>query len=263
MIMLYDDTDTFSLVLSVLRKQAQRLCNRYGIRSRTNEKPGLHLPYDHPALEAIRSHVQKQIRSMAVHPRLVANFDQVWVTWYRPQKKTLMKDSSARGLKDPLMKSLLLRQIRHGLERVLDLPMTEGDPSAPKPLESRLNRVQGGPAASAAVEGWRNPRTLTTLSFIDGHIARGFVTVKEIPENTRTKLNKELSRWLYIEKGLGRTHIWNQETLILYLAHLSKDNLFATKVVLSVLYTGKVHKRRTPRDRLHNSSRTGLPYTFV
>ena len=53
--------------------------------------------------------------------------------------------------------------------------------------------IQGGPAGSAPVSNWRVPRTLATTSWIDGHISRGYVTVKSgtISEQDRRALNKD------------------------------------------------------------------------
>jgi hypothetical protein len=57
-----------------------------------------------------------------------------------------------------------MRQIRHNLERALDLPLTETDPKAGtfrhEPSQPMLTGMH---AASCTVDGWRNPRTLTTL----------------------------------------------------------------------------------------------------
>ena len=53
--------------------------------------------------------------------------------------------------------------------------------------------VQGGPTANVAIESWRQPHTLTTLSWVTGELGRGFVTCKDdyLSEKTRSELNKD------------------------------------------------------------------------
>jgi len=45
------------------RDQAQRLANMFGFGPISNEKPGSHLPFDVPELEAVRTYIQNQVRS--------------------------------------------------------------------------------------------------------------------------------------------------------------------------------------------------------
>lgn len=58
---------------------------------------------------------------------------------------------------------------------------------------SQRHQSRVGPAGSAPVSNWRVPRTLATTSWIDGHISRGYVTVKSgtISEQDRRALNKD------------------------------------------------------------------------
>ena len=58
---------------TMLRKQAERLCNAFGIISRVNEKPGAHLPYSHPKLEAVRVKVQRATQQGKATIRLMQN----------------------------------------------------------------------------------------------------------------------------------------------------------------------------------------------
>lgn len=203
------------------------MCNQFGIVNKSTEKPGAHLPYSHPSLEAVRTHVKTLVHQKKIHERLIANFDQVWSLRFRPNRKSLMKESSLRGVvKDPLIKSALMRKIRHCLERSLDLPFSETDPSGRGPHELRAPRVTGGAAASAFVdEEWRVPRTVCTLSFSDGHIGRSYITVREgtMSEDVRGKLNTELSRYLFIDQPQPRSHVWTQETFVSYLSFLAEE----------------------------------------
>lgn len=209
-----------------LRKQAQRLCNKFGLVMRSNEKPGAHLPFDHPSLEAVRTYIRAMIEEKKVNARLCANFDQVWSTRYRPKKKVLIKEASARGqVKDPLCKSMCMRKIRHSLERTLDLAFTEPDPSEPKPPLLKDPKVTGGVAASACVEEWRAPRTVCTLSYMDGHVGRSFLTLRvgSMPEDTRRKLNEQLSKYLVIDEFQQKSHVWNAVTFVRYLQFLAEE----------------------------------------
>lgn len=81
-----------------------------------------------------------------VHPRLVCNFDQVWSLMFRPQKKTLQRTNQTVSLLDPLMKSKYLRQLRHNVERSLDLPLTEGDPKCQVKEQPTMPVLQGSTA---------------------------------------------------------------------------------------------------------------------
>ena len=160
------------------RRQSRRLCNAFGLSLRSNEKPGLHLPFSSPALEAVRTQIHQWISEKHIHPRLICNFDQVWTTRFRPARKTRMKEASLRGCqKDPLLRSNMLRKMRRALERSLGVPHTE-DPNEP----SRNGPcVQGGIAANSCVEDWRAPRTLTTLSWSDGFVGRAFLPCVRAP----------------------------------------------------------------------------------
>ena len=110
----------------------------------------------------------------------------MWSLLYRPASSSLTK----RDKVDPIAKQTSLRRIRHLVERNLGLAITE--PMEKDPSEIHSVRVAGGPTASCPVEGWRTPRTLTTLSWCDGTLSRGFVTCREdsITEDQRHQANK-------------------------------------------------------------------------
>ena len=75
-------------------------------------------------------------------------------------------------------------------------------------------QVSGGAAASCMVESWRLPRSVTTLSFVDGYMGRGYITVRvgSLPEHKRSKLNRELN-----------SHVWSETTFVNYLSFLAED----------------------------------------
>ena len=121
---------------------------------KSNPKPGKHLPFHHPQQEFLRNWIHLQLGHGVFHPRLVCNFDQVWCTLYAPKTTTLqVQDKVAQ-------KSRSMRALRHCLERALQLDHTE---SFEEPNIGTLKpKIQGGSAASACVDQWRTPRTLTT-----------------------------------------------------------------------------------------------------
>lgn len=210
-----------------MRKRARRLCNTFGITSRANPKPGSHLPFDHPSLERVRLYVTQEASKRGIHERLIGNFDQVWCTDYRPSPKVLGKPATWRNIqKDPLARSKYLRTVRHNIERSLDMTLTEPDPGAKKVKDGpSMPVVTGGPASWATVEAWRSPRTLTTLSFVDGWVGRAFITFRQgdISDASRDKLNQELGRYIHISQGQARSHIWNESTLMVYLDFLAEE----------------------------------------
>ncbi|CAK9044101.1 Malate dehydrogenase 2 [Durusdinium trenchii] len=202
-----------------LKKHAQRLCRKCGILLTQNSKPGRHLPFHHPQMEKVRTWVNYQIASGAVNGQLLANFDQVWSLLYRPASRTLRQSSS---VPDPHSKELSLRKIRHCIQRVMDLPLTES--FEPKPSDG-IRQVQGGPAGHSPVESYRIPRTLTTLSWADGAMGRGFVTCKSdhMSEKDRNQANQELAKWLYIAPLQSKTHIWSSETMLTFLDFMAGE----------------------------------------
>ncbi len=206
------------------RKRARRLCTKFGLRPKLNQKPGSHLEWSHPSLEHLRSYIRNEAQCRNVHPRLIINFDQVWTTRYRPAKTSLQKTSAAGSQLDGAALDSRLKRLRHQVERVLDLEFSDEYPCS-KSSTMPLPEVQGGPAAVAMIDDWRSPRTLTTCSFIDGHIARGYVTCRKgsISNNVREWANSHLKRWLYVAEPQQQSHIWNESSLIQYLQFLAGE----------------------------------------
>ena len=147
-----------------------------------------------------RNWINLQLQAAEYHPQLCCNFDQVWSLMYAPKKRTLQLRES--GTVDDLSRSRSMRAIRHILERALDVPYTESmvkddNPCPPKP------KVQGGASATGSVEMWRVPRTLTTLSWRDGTLGRGFITCRD---DTLTSAQRDLAnqargifRWVFFK----------------------------------------------------------------
>ena len=179
-----------------------------------NTKPGKHLPPEHPQMQKVRSWLQAQIHSGRCHGQLLCNFDQVWTLMFRPAKSLLNQRDSV----DELSSSCSLKRLRHCLERCLDLPFTD---EVEVQREVHRPRIQGGPGASGSVEQWRAPHTLTTVSWADGTMTRGFVTIKReyLSESQRELINK--------------------------------DFVFSTCSKVSVILHTYTHRMMCPRLRLH------------
>ncbi len=169
------------------------MCNRCSIVLRANTKPGKHLEFSHPAMQAFRQHVSMLVSEHKADPRLLCNFDQVWSMNFRPRPRTLQK---VEGRGDPMFsKRPSLKKVQHCFERCLERPFSnalvkdcDDAPVLPPP------GLTGGRAANVAVESYRLPHTLTSLSWSDGHVGRGFITCNEehITENQRQALNQDL-----------------------------------------------------------------------
>lgn len=82
--------------------------------------------------------------------------------------------------------------------------------------------------ANFGVEGYRLPHTTTTLSWCDGKVGRGFITIRgdHLGEQKREELNKdcsfsaspcrglqELEEWIYIGALTHRSHFWTSATM--------------------------------------------------
>ncbi|CAK9110536.1 Helicase ATP-binding domain-containing protein [Durusdinium trenchii] len=124
-----------------------------------------------------------------------------------------------------------MRVIRHNLERVLCLPITEQDPTAlVEKTSMKAPQVSGGAAASCMVESWRLPRSVTTLSFMDGHMGRGYITVRvgSLPEHKRSKLNRELNKFEFRTRRAQLGLSASARGIVMYdqaSAHMSKSFL--------------------------------------
>ena len=112
---------------------------------------------------------------------------------WRPRKQCLQQKSCDEHGQDAIRKSMSLRRARHCIERFLHRPLTEPMDSRNEPCQVKNARVQGGAAGSIPVESFRQPHTLTTLSWSDGELGRGFITCKEdnLSERQRAAPNQE------------------------------------------------------------------------
>eukprot|EP00435_Cladocopium_sp_Y103_P047719 s1634_g14.t1 len=124
--------------------------------------------------------------------QLVANFDQIWSLCYSPATRTLVQKPKAP---DDLARKMSLRRVRHCIERVLGKEYTENMDDSREVVvpEGQGGRIQGGTAAYSPVDGYRIPRTLTSLSWADGTLGRGYVCCRAdcITEQQRSEANKD------------------------------------------------------------------------
>ena len=144
----------------------------------------------HPAVCNVKEWVAFQIAKGRYNPRMVGNFDQVWCLNYRPKKSILSKFE----VRDELSRQPANRKLRHLMERALQRPFTE-TLEQKSHAEERLTRLQGGSASHTPPDLFRVPHTLTTLSWRDGCVGRGFITIRDdaMSNKCREQLNQELS----------------------------------------------------------------------
>ena len=182
-----------------LRKTAQRLCDRIGVAVCQNNKPGKHLPFSHPSLQKVREWLKLEVASNRVHPRLLGNFDQVWSVTYQPRRSTLQSQhrrlSLPSGGVDPCAKSMHQRRLRHFIERSMGMNLTEqfGENGETDESPIPFAQIAGGFAGHTPVDAWRVPHTLTTFSWCDGTLSRGFITCCSdyMGESQRKLLNED------------------------------------------------------------------------
>lgn len=145
-----------------------------------------------------REWINIKLQSSEFHPQLCCNFDQVWSLLYAPKKSTLQMK---KGPVDELAKSRSMRAIRHVLERSLDIPYTESLVKDDNPCPHKPT-ITGGASATGSVEMWRVPRTVTTLSWRDGVVGRGFITCRDdsLTSAQRDLVNQArgIVRWVFL-----------------------------------------------------------------
>lgn len=206
----------------LLRRYARRIANKCGFVLMQNSKPGRHIPFDHPALVHMREWLSLQISSGRINERLIANFDQTWSLNFVPARSSLNQRPVERDMQ---ALSTHRKHLRHVIERALGMEFTDSQRADSSEANVRVRSLTGGQAAMGPVEAWRQPHTLTTLSWVDGTVGRGWVTVKSdyLSEKQRRELNEELECWLQIGPLQGRTHIWCADTFLEYMEFLTGE----------------------------------------
>lgn len=164
-----------------------------------NNKPGKHLPFSHPSLVKVREWLKLEVGSGRAHARLLGNFDQVWSVTFQPNRRTLQSQhrrlTLASGGMDPCARSMHQRRLRRFIERSMGLNLTEqfGENGESDEGPIGFAQISGGFAGHTPVDGWRVPHTLTTFSWSDGTLSRGFITCCSdyMGESQRQQLNQD------------------------------------------------------------------------
>ena len=196
-----------------------------GLKSHSSSVPARHLDADHPQVEAVKLFVERCGHTHNVHKRLVANFDQVWTTLYEHSKKVIYKpEENAGEHKSPHKPSM--QKMISSIRVALGIEDGKGLWEQPEAVEKTYNAkkpVLNAAANISPIEGWRFPRTTTTLSWADGDLGASWITVKDgaAPEHIIKKLNEEMSGLLHIHCQDSKTHMWSSSTMLHYLEFLS------------------------------------------
>ena len=202
----------------------QRLCLKLGLAGARITKQSRHLSYDHPSMKQIREWVSVTTASQEVDARLMCHFDQVWSLHCEPPSRVLWKDQANQGkLFDPKRKQKreqeMIRTIKEALGHGTSDLMQKKDT---RPKEPCLNAQ----STLLPLDNARLARTVTTLSWADGSMGRGYVTApsKTIPDAVAEAMNEKLKGILYIARGHeSKTHMWNGDTLSHYLTFLKEE----------------------------------------
>lgn len=209
-----------------LRMQTYRLCNRVGLKSHSSLAPARHLDYEHPQVQAVRTFIAQCEEQHNINKRLIANFDQVWTTTYRHQRRVLHKEVEACGKHTDVQKpsiQKMMKAIRIGL-RVENGELELEDESTEQVQGYSIQHPSlNAPANVSPIENWRFPRTTTTLSWSDGELGASWITVKDgtAPDDMIRKLNEELAGILEIHTQDSKSHMWSSGTMLSYLQFLS------------------------------------------
>lgn len=188
--------------------------------------PARHLDSSHPQVEAVKAFVARCTETHGVDRRLIANFDQVWTVNFNHSKHVIHKPEERVGDQKPKYKpsmEKMLASIRQALMLESDESDNVPDASTKKKTYVPQRPVLDAQACISPIEGWRFPRTTTTLSWSDGELGSSWITVKEgsAPEEVIKKLNEEMAGLLTIHVQDSKTHMWNGSTMLDYLQFLS------------------------------------------
>lgn len=146
-------------------------------------------------MKSVRWWVRNCTETHGVHPRLIANFDQVCTTHFEHAKKGLFKHSSKRGqLADPLSLKPSTKLILSKLHQAMNCPQLQEEQSDDvKPYEPKKPELNAE-GHICNVEYYRLARTTTTLSWNDGTMGAAYVTARSsnMPQKVVDEINSEL-----------------------------------------------------------------------
>lgn len=150
------------------------MCNKLGIRSASVAKQSSHLDYNHPSMIAVRSFISRCQAEHNIEPRLIANFDQVWSTFYEAPRRVLYKHASKRGEIFAKKEKPSIEKMISSIRKALSLTDVEEE-SHDKEVCKAVKLNAGGNLNP--VDYGRVPRTTTTLSWSDGDLGKSFITL--------------------------------------------------------------------------------------
>ena len=181
------------------------------------------------------------IHQQGVDARLLCHFDQVWSLHFEHTRHTLWKDEKDKGkLKDPNSKKILEK-------KMLDMIAAAVSNDVPHAAAKAQEKYEVKPACLNAqstlipVDQARLAKTITTLSWADGTMGRGYVAAPSttITDTVAQEMNERLKGILYIARGHeSRTHMWNGDTLQQYLAFL-KEEFRRKRLALGIPFASK------------------------
>ena len=200
-----------------------RFFRRWGLGRFANRKPGAHLAYHDPAMEDYRNYINAASSSQGVHERLIAYWDQIWCLAFTPESNVMWKKPSRSGEQMPDFngKSRTKEALRMAILRTLDPEkyqqcVDEKAANGGWMLNYASIDAYSGIAPPAE---WRHPRTLTTLTWRDGHLDATFVTIPKgtISATELQELNDELQGTCMILCTDRESHMWDAEMCIKFL----------------------------------------------
>ena len=206
-----------------LQKYLAGFRRRWGFSRCANRKPGAHLSYNDPAMEDYRNYINTSSGSLGVHERLIAYWDQIWCLAYTPENNVMWKDPSKQGVKQPAFsgKSRTKEALRMAILRILDPKQYQQCVNEKADKEGWMLKLASIDAYSgiAPPAEWRHPRTLTTLTWRDGHLDATFVTIPKgtISATELQELNDELQGTCMILCTDRESHMWDAEMCVKFL----------------------------------------------
>lgn len=169
-------------------------------------------------MAAVRTFVAGCVKSHGIHPRLICNYDQVWTVMYRHSNRVRYKVAEKEGTRSSTLKPSV-QKILTSIRQALNLEPAEREDHA---YEVRTPQLDAQ-ANISPMEGWRLPRTTTTLSWNDGELGAAWVTVKDgsAPAEVIQRLNEELKGTPETFSQDSGSHMWSSSSMLYYLEFLT------------------------------------------
>ena len=205
-------------ILKNISKLILSLCSQVCTRA-----PARHLDAEHPQVLAVKAFVARCSETHGVNKRLIANFDQVWTVNYKHSSKVLHKPTEHAGVHKSDHKPSMQKMMSSIRQALMIEPVADPGHGAESTGYQPEPVILDAQANVSPIEGWRYPRTTTTLSWSDGELGASWITVKEgtAPHDVVQKLNEDLAGLLTIHVQDSKSHMWNSGTLLHYLEFLT------------------------------------------